>query len=133
MDAPRKEPSEEVLAELRRQIQEWGATRKVPGAMPEEIWKAAAALAREFGACSMARALTLDYSALRKRAGKAPETSLVKPTFVQLPATLASEPQPVGATIEISGRDGARMRIQLEGGRGMDAAGIITAFLGNRG
>jgi len=90
MGKSRKEPSEEVLAELRGQIREW-------------------------------------------RAGKLPETGLVKPTFVQLPATLASDSQPAGTTIEIFARDGARMRIQVEAGRGMDAAGIVAAFLGSRG
>lgn len=134
MGEPRKEPSEEVLAELRRQIHEWRERRKLPGPMPEEIWNAAAALAREFGVCPMAKALSLDYSALRKRAEKRPsKAGLVKPTFVQLPATLVPEPSPAGTTIEISARDGSRMRIHLEVGRGTDAAGIVAAFLGSRG
>ncbi|MGA2083058.1 MAG: hypothetical protein ABSH53_20940 [Holophaga sp.] len=35
--------------------------------MPVEIWTAAVTLAREFGVCRIARALSIDYSALRKR------------------------------------------------------------------
>jgi hypothetical protein len=61
-----------------------------------------------------------------------PETGLVKPTFVELPATLAPAAPPP-TTIEISARDGSRMVIQLEAGRGMEAAGIVAAFLGGRG
>ena len=132
MGKPRKEPSPEQLETLRRQIREWRETRKVPGSMPEEIWNAAAVLARKFGVCPMARALTLDYSALRKRAEMVPETGLVKPTFVQLPATVVPAAPPP-TTIEISARDGSRMLIHLEAGHGTEAASIVAAFLGSRG
>ena len=135
MVKPRKEPSPERLDALRGQIQNWRQRRKVPGPMPEELWGAAVALAKEFGVCRMARALTLDYTALRKRMEKLPETGLVKPTFVQLPATVAPERavnSAHGATIEISARDGSLLRIHLEAGRGMEAAGIVAAFLGTR-
>ena len=127
-----KAPSPEQLAPLRRQIQEWRKTRSGPGQMPEELWAGAIALAKEFGICPIARALPVDYTALRKRVERPPETGLVKPTFVQLPATVA----PAAAsstTIEISARDGARMLIHLEAGRGMEAASIVAAFLGGRG
>jgi hypothetical protein len=38
-----------------------------------------------------------------------------------------------GATIELFRPDGSRMRIHLEAGRGMEAAGIVAAFLGGQG
>lgn len=136
MVKPRKEPSPERLEALHGQIQNWRQRRKVPGPMPEELWGAAVALAKEFGVCRMSRALTLDYTALRKRTEKLPEAGLVKPTFVQLPATVAPERavnSAPGATIEISARDGSLLRIHLEAGRGMEAAGIVAAFLGTRG
>jgi hypothetical protein len=63
---------------------------------------------------------------------RSPEAGLVKPTFVQLPATVAPAAAPT-TTIEISARDGARMLIHLEAGRGMEAASIVAAFLGSRG
>jgi len=132
MGKPRKEPSPEQLEALRRKIREWRETRKVPGSMPEEIWSAAAVLARKFGVCPMARALTLDYAALRKRAEMVPESGLVKPTFVQLPATVVPTTPPP-TTIEISARDGSRMLIHLESGHGTEAASIVAAFLGSRG
>ena len=136
MVKPRKEPSPERLDALRGQIQNWRQRRKVPGPMPEELWGAAVVLAKEFGVCRMSRALTLDYTALRKRTEKLPEAGLVKPTFVQLPATVAPERavnSAPGATIEISTRDGSLLRIHLEAGRGMEAASIVAAFLGTRG
>lgn len=136
MVKPRKEPSPERLDALRGQIQNWRQRRKVPGPMPEELWGAAVVLAKEFGVCRIARALALDYTSLRRRMEKAPATGLVKPTFVHLPMTVAPEMVPSaapGAMIEISTPDGARLHIHLEAGRGIEAAGIVAAFLERRG
>ncbi|BDU71519.1 hypothetical protein [Mesoterricola silvestris] len=132
MKKAQEDPSQEQLDQLRHQIQEWRKARKGPGPMPEELWSRAVALAKAFGVCPIARALPLDYTALRKRVEKHSETGLVKPTFVELPATLAPV-APLPTTIEISARDGARMVIHLEAGRGMETASIVAAFLGSRG
>ena len=105
------------------------------------------ARAREFGVCKIARAVGLDYTALRKKVAKSKEMpGLVLPTFVELPWVpdeappvlllgnpVAGQPGGAGALIDISTPDGARIRIQLEAGRGMEAAGIVAAFLGGRG
>jgi hypothetical protein len=137
MSNRRKRPSEEDLASLRQRISSWRGTRTGRGLMPAEIWDSAVTLARMFGVCKIARAVGLDYKALRSKVAKAMEKpGLVKPTFVELPATVAKEGAPgqaPGALIEISAADGARMRIHLETGRGMEAAGIVTAFLRSRG
>lgn len=136
MVKPRKEPPPEQLDSLRGQIQDWRQSRKIPGPMPGELWGAAVALAKAFGVCRIARALTVDYTALRKRTEKTPEAGLVKPTFVHLPIAIAQEMAPCappGAMIEISTPDGARLHIHLEAGRGMEAAGIVAAFLERRG
>ena len=84
--------------------------------MPPEIWETAVELARRHGPCQIARG--------------------VRPTFVQLPATVDPVPSVsavAGATIELFRPDGSRMRIHLEAGRGMEAAGIVAAFLGGPG
>ena len=132
MSRSRKVPSPEQLAPLRRQLQEWRKVRTGPEPIPEDLWAGAVALAKEFGICPIARALPVDYTALRKRVEQPPQAGLVKPTFVQLPATVAPAVTPA-ATIEISARDGSRMLIHLEAGRGMEAASIVAAFLGSRG
>ncbi|WP_005034575.1 hypothetical protein [Holophaga foetida] len=88
-------------------------------------------LAGKFGVCPAAWALTTDYTALRRRTEGAEEHRLVKPTIIQLPATL--EPPPgvphaPGPTIEISARDGSRMRISLQAGGGTEALDIMAAY-----
>ena len=132
MSKSRKVPSPEHLVLLRRQIQEWRKARTGPGPMPEELWADAVALAKEFGVCPIARALPVDYTALRKRVELPAGGGLVKPTFLQLPATVTAVATPA-TTIEISARDGSRMLIHLEAGHSMDPAGIVAAFLGSRG
>ena len=105
--------------------------------MPTEIWETAVELARRYGPCQIARGVGVDYKTLRLRLAKAVgKPDLVKPTFVQLPATLDQVEQVstvAGATIELFRPDGSRMRIHLEAGRGMEAAGIVAAFLGGPG
>jgi len=132
MRKSRKVPSPEQLAPLRQQIQEWRKVRTGTEPMPEELWAGAVALAKAFGICLIARALPVDYTALRKRVERPSGAGLVKPTFVQLPATMAPAAVP-STTIEISARDGSRMLIHLEAGRGMETASIVAAFLGSRG
>jgi len=132
MTRHRKPPSAELLAPLRRQVQEWRRTRTGPGPMPDEIWAGAVALAKEYGVCPIARALPVDYTALRKRLEAQAGGGVVKPTFLELPATLTAVTA-TATTIEISARDGSRMLIHLEAGHSMDAAGIVAAFLGSRG
>jgi hypothetical protein len=105
--------------------------------MPPEMWDAAVELARRYGPCQIARGIGVDYKTLRLRLAKAVGSpKVVTPTFVQLPATL-DQAIPVstvaGATIELFRPDGSRMRIHLEAGRGMEAAGIVAAFLGDPG
>ncbi len=135
MANPRKNPSPEELEPVRQQIQTWRETRKLPGPMPSEIWNGAVVLARKFGVCKVARAVGIDYTALRQKVAKSMEPcGLVKPTFVELPGRLVSEERPshLGAVIEISTPDGSRVRVQLEAGRGLEAAGIVAAFLEGR-
>jgi hypothetical protein len=63
--------------------------------MPVEIWDSAVVLARVYGACRIARAVDLDYKSLRLRMARAMEKpGLVKPIFVELPATVVPENPP---------------------------------------
>ena len=73
--------------------------------MPPEIWETAVELARRYGPCQIARGVGVDYKTLRLRLAKdVGSPKLVRPTFVQLPATV-DQVAPVttiaGATIEI--------------------------------
>lgn len=137
MAKQKKRPSVSELAPLRKQVEAWRAGRSGPSPMPAGIWEAAVELARRFGPCQIARGAGVDYKTLRLRLAKgAGGTETVKPTFVQLPVTLDQvTPASVtgGTLIELTRPDGSRMRIHLEAGRGMEATGIVAAFLGDQG
>ncbi len=132
--------------QLKVRVQEWRRTKTGSSAMPREMWDAAIRLAKAFGVCRISRAVGLDYGWLRKKAAKwEAQPPSVSSTFLELPAgivvaePLCREPGRAwetggfldpGPVIDISTADGARMRIRLEGGRSLDAAGIVAAFLG---
>ena len=137
----KKLPSSSELAPLRERVEAWreakGDSQGGSSPMPPEIWETAVELARRYGPCQIARGVGVDYKTLRLRLAKdVGSPKLVRPTFVQLPATV-NQVAPVttiaGATIELFRPDGSRMRIHLEAGRGMEAAGIVAAFLGGQG
>ncbi len=141
------DPLPKEVDQLKLLVQEWRRSKTRSSAMPREIWDAAIRLAKDFGVCRISRAVGLDYSWLRKKATQSEAQPLaVLPTFLELPAVgmvvaepLSREPgsdmetecfRDSGSLIDISTPDGARMRIRLETGRSLDAASIVSAFLG---
>ena len=94
-----KDPSTEDLDSLRQRIITWRRDRSGHGPMPPKLWDSAAAIARMYGVCRIARAVGLDYELLRAKVAKSIERpGLVKPTFVQLPATMVqAEMAPIPA------------------------------------
>lgn len=132
---------------LRQRIVAWRNGPRTP-AMPEELWDAVVELAQDHGVCPIARAVGVDYATLRRKVAQAPAKAVhpvVKPAFLELPTRMMvaaqpttafpAEPDPIrpldaGSVIDISTPDGARLRLRLEVGCAVDAAGIVSAFLG---
>ena len=139
-------PLPKEVDHLKLRVQEWRRTKTGSSAMPREIWDAAIRLAKGFGVCRISRAVGLDYGWLRKKAAQwEAQPPSVSPTFLELPVGIVvAEPRyrepgsdletgcllDPGPVIDLSTPDGARMRIRLEAGRSLDAAGIVAAFLG---
>jgi hypothetical protein len=145
------QPLPKDVDRLKLQVLDWRRIKSSPGSpMAGELWDAAIHLAKRFGVCRVARAVGLDYGWLRKKVEKANAQALsVSTAFLELPlgrvvATAEgqfrepegdSKPGRVldsGPIIELSTPDGARMRIRLEAGTDLDAAGLVAAFLGRR-
>ena len=70
----------------RARLERWRKTRPRGVAMPEELWAAAAKLARRHGVYPAARALGLEYNKLKRLSGHADRTERATPppTFVEL-------------------------------------------------
>lgn len=82
----RRPSGEPRLAGVQRQIEDWRRTR-THGPMPPRLWAAAVALSERHGLYRTARALRIDYGALRRHVatGQGCATHPGRPTFIELP------------------------------------------------
>ena len=103
--------------------------------MPEELWRAAAQLARLHGLNRTASALKLAYYALQRRLEEPPPKPTLadpppaRPTFVELPTPLVGKPLSQSSTLELSRSDGARFSVDLPSLPASELALLLKAFL----
>ncbi len=122
-----------AMARLCGRIEEWRRAGRPGKRMPEELWVAAVALAREHGACRVARHTGVSYHSLRERmadgaaAGRQRAAGAVQ--FVELSADLLGGSGRGGwSELEVERRDGARLRIRVGAGRELEVAQVACAF-----
>ncbi len=125
------------LKELRGRIEHWRATRESQGRMPEALWEAAAAAAKNHGVSRVASELKLGYAGLKLRMqGRAtgstwPRPAGAAPGFVEVSAAQLLAPWPMaGTVIEYSRRDGSKLTVNLPTGSTLDVLALIAALGG---
>lgn len=113
------------VSEVRCRIEHWRRTRRCRTAMPEELWAAAAKVARMAGLNATARALRLDYYCLKARMSKASSSSQKAVTFVEVPVTapLTAAAPAVEFLVELERPDGGRMRARLPS---LDSLAVVS-------
>jgi hypothetical protein len=127
------------VEQVRRQWAEWRSTHAVRSGLPEELWAAAAELARRDGIDATARALDVDKQSLRKWAGRlnpasqpARRKSQPKPRANGLPAFVELLTSSSGAAtsclVEVESPQGAKLRLELKGVPTSELAKLIRAF-----
>ena len=102
--------------ELQLRIERWRTTRPFRTAMPERLWRRAAALARSLGVNPVARALHLDYYSLKRRVDLVAVAKVEsRPAFVELPMPMApaSSGKASSFLVRIDRPDGAQLRVRL--------------------
>ena len=131
------------LERLRRRFERWRGTRKVRSRIPETLWASAVKLAGTYGIHRTARALRVDYYALKKRvegkslaekrvAGSPAATASKVPagaagaTFVELPP--AAWPGSGECTLELEDAGGAKLRVHVKGFEAPDLAALSRSF-----
>ena len=57
----------EAIVQVQQQFEQWRATKASRTKLPESFWQSATELARQHGLNPTAKALRLDYSALKRR------------------------------------------------------------------
>jgi len=117
---------------VRRRFEHWRRTRRVLSRIPEPLWAAAVEMAGRCGISHTAKALRVNYQALRKRveqqtaaAPPGPEENSIT-TFLEL-----GPPPRVGfcrCTMELEDDSGAKMRVHLQSVEAPDLAGLSRSF-----
>jgi len=102
------------LEEAKARFQEWRQTRKGKAAIPDELWSAAAEVARKEGVSRTSTELRVEWNELKRRmtvaAGVSRQTA--PPAFVELVPPQAQSLSE--CTIELEGGR-RKLRIQLKG------------------
>jgi hypothetical protein len=118
----------EATIHLQQQLEQWRATQLERTKLPESFWQSAAELARQHGLNPTARALRLDYTALKRRASG----SLTRPAkpvraaFVELVGTGTAKLEE--CVIEFESLSGTKMRIQWKAAVPPDWASLLRAW-----
>jgi hypothetical protein len=121
------------LEGLRRRFERWRRTRKVRARIPEPLWASAMKVAGRYGIHRTAKALGIDYYALKKRVEKASAVvaskmpaEVAKTQFVELPT--AAWPGSGEYTLELEDAGGAKLRVHLKGFVAPDLAALTRSF-----
>src|SRR5579863_5712990 len=113
----------EDVEQVRRRFAEWRGTHAVRSRLPEELWAAAAELARRDGIDATAEALDVDKPSLRKwadrlqpqrqpRARRLKRRASAVPAFVELLASGSSAA--TSCLVEVESPRGGKLRLELK-------------------
>jgi hypothetical protein len=116
------------LVALQRRVDGWRREGGGRGSrIPEKLWSAAAAVSRTAGLYATARALRFNYENLKRRAlrqARQPRNHETEFVAVRLPQV----PNGLKVVIDLAGRDGEQVRIEVSGGSAMDVLALAHAF-----
>ena len=130
-------PLPEPIRQLQEQLNQFRLTHARRSKLPEPLWAAAAALAREHGIYAVAHPLRLDYVGLKKRlealvaARHTRKGTTSKPVFVELSAP--RKPVIEEGTIEFESARGDKMRIPLRVTEDRDWTKLLRAWRESEG
>jgi len=132
----------EDVEHLRRRFEEFRSTHPVRSRLPEELWAAAAKLARRDGIEATSRALDVDRPSLQKWANRFEARAEAKPgkprrqrqprrepaaaAFVELLAGTTGTA--VSCLVEVESLRGAKLRLELKAIATSELAELIRAF-----
>lgn len=127
------------LEGVRQRFMQWRTTHKARSRIPDSLWTAAVKMAGRHGLHRTARALRVEYYALKKRveqqsaAARRRRESGSVATFVELPppADHGFAAVPTGAcdcALELEDTDGSKMRIHLKAAPPPDLAALCRSF-----
>jgi hypothetical protein len=129
-----------AFSRAQAKIEQWRQMHRPRARIPEELWSGAVALAGAYGVYRTAKALRLDYSALKRRSAAAAPSGVGSGAATSgegFPFVEVLGGVPGGRTdqclIEVEDGGGARMRIYLPGQEHPDLAALVRVFREGRG
>ena len=132
------QPVPEPIRQLQEQLNQFRLTHARRSKLPEPLWTAAAALAREHGIYAVAHPLRLDYVGLKRRLAEAPAAArktrkgnTSTAAFVELSAPRGPVIQE--GTIEFESARGDKMRIPLRVTEDRDWTKLLRAWRESEG
>jgi hypothetical protein len=123
------------FSRLSARIEAWRNDPRKSKQMPEELWKAAVELSKEYSVYYISKTLRINYKNLKKRVKPQIKKSLpivkdYRPHFIELGIEKpSSEPE---CTIEMEDGSGAKMKIHLRGATDLDLYELSRAFWGKQ-
>ena len=118
----------EATVQLQQQLEQWRATQPLRTKLPESFWHSAAELARRHGLNPTARALRLDYTALKRRVSGCLSRSgkPVQAAFLELSGSGTAKLEEY--IIEFESLSGTKMRIQWKASAPPDWSSLLRAW-----
>ena len=105
------------LVRVRPALAAWRKRRRHREAIPESLWRMLVPLAQAHGISPVARALGLNYTALKQHSVRDEEAPASKPTGDFVEVAVASWPGAAApCSIELEDRHGAKLTLRLAGG-----------------
>jgi hypothetical protein len=126
------EPPPPELLKLARGLERWRASARRGRRIPEDLWEAAARLARTYGVSRICAVLKLSYYDLQRRAhGERVVRTQTQgpPTFIELPTPTGSVGLSSQGTIEVVHACGARLMLRWPEAKPKDLLAVLRAFL----
>lgn len=105
-----------TLEQTKLQLAQWRAENAAPRPLPGKVWDKAVQLARRYGVGQVARALRLDYGALKRRVEATESATCTstdpQATFIEL--LPVAPPAVIGrCDVEVESRRGDELRLTL--------------------
>ena len=127
---PRSKTGSITLEEVKARFEEWRRNRKGKASIPDELWAAAAGVARKEGVSRTSTELRVEWNHLKRRmaaaSGATPKP--VPPAFVELVGPGGTSlPE---CSIELEGRRG-KLRIELKGASASYLATLSRELVGS--
>jgi len=125
------------LEELRKSFEEFRSKHPARTRFPEELWRAAAEMARRRGVNLVCRSLRLAADSLKKwmgergsqgePKGRQKRAAMATPAFMELiaPASVG----PTNCTLEVEAPQGGKLRLEWRAASATELAELIRAFV----